>query len=124
MTDLLSAPRPLFDEDQMATLRDALGDEELRAMLARLPAAIAQAHQKIEEAVAAGNLEAARRAAHGLEGVATNFGAARIAATAREMELETASIEAMQQRLPVLLDAMTMTFAALAERERAQPRNG
>jgi HPt (histidine-containing phosphotransfer) domain-containing protein len=124
MTDLLSAPWPLFDEDQMATLRDALGDEELRAMLARLPAAIAQAQQKIEEAVAAGNLEAARRAAHGLKGVATNFGAARIAATAREMELETASIEAMQERLPVLLDAMTMTFAALAERERAQPRNG
>jgi HPt (histidine-containing phosphotransfer) domain-containing protein len=113
--------QPLFDVAQVALLRDALGEADLRAMLAELPNAAEQAGQKIRTALASDDLEEVRRAAHALKGIASSFGAARLAAIAREFELEATSIASMMQRMPVLADAIEKTSAAVAGVERAPP---
>jgi histidine phosphotransfer protein HptB len=109
---------PLFDEAQIAALRDALGEEDLRAMLSELPSAAGQALHKIRTALVSSDLEAARRAAHALKGVASNFGAARLAAIARELELEATSIASISQHILVLADTIDKTLAALPDVER------
>ena len=48
---------------------------------------------KIKEALASGDLEAARLAAHGLRGMAGNFAALRIAAIAGQIEFESQTVE-------------------------------
>jgi histidine phosphotransfer protein HptB len=111
--------QPLFDEAQIALLRDALGEEDLRAMLSELPSAAGQACQNITTAVASSDLEEARRLAHALKGVASSFGAARLAAIAREFELEASSIASMMQRMPDLTAVLGETLAALPGIERA-----
>jgi HPt (histidine-containing phosphotransfer) domain-containing protein len=111
--------QPLFDVAQIALLRDALGEVDLRAMLADLPNAAERAGQKIREALASNDLEEVRRVAHNLKGVASSFGAARLAAMAREFELEGTSIASMLLRMPVLADAIEKTSAALPGVERA-----
>jgi HPt (histidine-containing phosphotransfer) domain-containing protein len=111
--------QPLFDMAQIASLRDALGEEDLRAMLAELPNTAGQACHKIRTALAANDLEEVRRLAHALNGVASSFGAARLATIAREFELEATSIASMMPRMPALADAIEKTLAALPDVERA-----
>jgi HPt (histidine-containing phosphotransfer) domain-containing protein len=111
--------QPLFDLAQIALLRDALGEADLRAMLADLPGAAERAGQKIRTALASNDLEEVRRQAHTLKGVASSFGAARLAAIAREFELEATSIASMLLRMPALADAIEKTSAALPGVERA-----
>jgi HPt (histidine-containing phosphotransfer) domain-containing protein len=106
---------PLFDVVQIALLRDALGEEDLRIMLSELPSAAGQACQKIEMALASNDLEEVRRLAHALKGVASSFAAARLAAIAREFELEAISIASMMQRMPALENTVAQTVAALAD---------
>jgi histidine phosphotransfer protein HptB len=113
--------QPLFDVAQIALLRDALGEADLRAMLADLPNAAERAGQKIREALASNDLEEVRRLAHTLKGVASSFGAARLAAIAREFELEATSIASMLLRMPALADAIEKTSAALPGVEHAPP---
>jgi histidine phosphotransfer protein HptB len=110
--------QPLFDMDQIALLRDALGEEDLRAMLSELPSAAEQACQNITTALASSDLEEARRVAHALKGVASSFGAARLAAIAREFELEATSIASMARRMPALAGTIDDTLAALTGIER------
>jgi HPt (histidine-containing phosphotransfer) domain-containing protein len=110
--------QPLFDVAQIALLRDALGEADLRAMLADLPNAAERAGQKIRTALASNDLEEVRRLAHTLKGVASSFGAARLAAIAWEFELEGTSIASMLLRMPALADAIEKTSAALPGGER------
>jgi histidine phosphotransfer protein HptB len=111
--------QPLFDMAQIALLRDALGEEDLRAMLSELPNAAGQACHKIRAALASNDLEEVRRLSHTLKGFASSFGAARLAAIACEFELEATSIASMMQRMPVFADAIDETVAALPDVERA-----
>jgi HPt (histidine-containing phosphotransfer) domain-containing protein len=105
---------PLLDKDQLAVLRDALGDEDLQAMLSELPDAAREAIDRIRNAVASGDAGEARRAAHVLKGVATSFGAARLGALACELEHPTSSIALMAQAVATLDDLVVETAAALA----------
>lgn len=107
--------QPLFDVAQIALLRDALGQEELRAMLSELPDAAGQASHSIRTAIASNDLQEARRLAHALKGVAGSFGAARLAAMAREFELEATSIASLEQRMPALARAIEETLTVLPE---------
>jgi HPt (histidine-containing phosphotransfer) domain-containing protein len=104
---------PLLDEAHIAMLREAVGDEDLRAMFAELPDATRQALDAVRAAVASDDAAGARHAAHTLKGVASSFGAARLAALACELEHPTSSITAISQGIAVLDDLIEETSAAL-----------
>jgi len=108
---------PLLDDAQLDLLREALDEGELRAMLSELPQAALQAIGSIESAVHANDLDEARRAAHVLKGVASSFGAARLAAMAREIELEMPTIDHMANCVPDLIETVNRTAAAFGEGE-------
>jgi Hpt domain. len=116
--------QPLFDLSQIALLRDALGQEDLRAMLSELPSAAGQAFHQIGTALASNDLEEVRHLAHALKGVASSFGAARLAEIAREFELEASSIGWVTQRMPDFADAIDATLAALPDVDRAPSAGG
>lgn len=105
---------PLLDEGQLAVLRDALGDEDLQAMLSELPDAAREAIGRIRNAVASGDAGEARRAAHVLKGVASSFGAARLGALASELEHPTTSIALIAQAVATLDGLVVETAAAMA----------
>lgn len=105
---------PLLDEAHVAMLREAVGDEDLCAMLAELPDAARQALDAIRAAVVSDDLAVARHAAHTLKGVASSFGAARLAAVACELEHPTSSIASISQDVAVLDELIVETSAALA----------
>lgn len=105
----------LLDRTQIALLRDALGEEDLRAMLSEFSDAVGQALSGIATAFASNDLEEVRRRAHTFKGVAGSFGAARLAAIAVEFELEATSIAWIVQRMPALADAIAETLAALPD---------
>ena len=107
------ADEELFDEAQIGMLRDAVGPEDLLAMLSELPPAAANSLAAIADALTASDIVQARRSAHILKGCAGTFGAARLAAIACEIELELTAIEAMRQRMPALIEALDRTTAAL-----------
>ena len=106
----------LLDDDQLELLREALDEDELCAMLSELPQAALQAIGSIERAVRSNDLDEARRSAHVLKGVASSFGAARLAAMAREIELETPTIDCMANCVPDLTEAVEQTVAAFGRR--------
>jgi HPt (histidine-containing phosphotransfer) domain-containing protein len=109
------ANEPLLDPVQIEMLREAMGPEDLGSMLAELPLHALQTRGAIEAALASEDLDQARREAHVLKGFASSFGAARLAAIAREMELDSPSITALRQCMPALIDIIEKTTAALAE---------
>ena len=111
--------QPLFDEVQISLLRDALGEDDMRAMLSELPGAAGEACQKITAALGSNDLAGVWRLAHAFKGVASSFGAARLAAIARELELEATSLASMKQCLPALANAVDATLAALPDLELA-----
>jgi HPt (histidine-containing phosphotransfer) domain-containing protein len=104
----------LFDDAQIDLLRDAIGAEDLNAMLAEFPPAAAISLAAIEVALASDDFDQARQSAHVLKGCASTFGAARVAEAAREIELECKSIESIRRRLPVLIEALDQTATALS----------
>jgi HPt (histidine-containing phosphotransfer) domain-containing protein len=106
---------PLFDEAQIDLLRDAIGEEDLYAMLSEFPPAGVRMLAAVEAAVAADDFDQARASAHNLKGCASSFGVAQVADLAREIELELPSIEAIRLRLPALVESLNLTAAALAE---------
>jgi len=103
---------PLLDDAQLELLREALDEEELRAMLSELPRAAMQAIASIQAAVQSNDIDEARRSAHVLKGVASSFGAARLAAMARAIELEMATIDCIAKCLPDLVATVEQTAAA------------
>ncbi len=81
-------------------------------MLADLPPAAAQGLGRIEKAIAAGDLEGMRRAAHALKGGAGSYGAARLAAAAKEFELAMLTIDAAIASIGALQEVVAETLAA------------
>lgn len=104
---------PLFDTEQLDLLRDALGTEELAAMLVQLPISASESLGVIRTAVDAGDLDGAKKAAHVLKGFSSSFGAVRLSAIACEIELELTTISAIAERLPTLVGAVDATVAAI-----------
>lgn len=108
----------LLDDDQIGLLREALEPEELAAMLSELPLTAHQALEAIEAAVGSEELEEARRAAHVLKGAASSFGAARLAEIARRIELELPSLADVGGIMPLLVETIANTTAALPPEAR------
>jgi histidine phosphotransfer protein HptB len=103
----------LLDDAQIELLREALDEEELSAMFADLPAAARQSLRAIEAALEQDDLDQVRRAAHVLKGVASSFGAARLSSIARAIELELPSIDSVTKCVPLLIETVERTSAAL-----------
>jgi len=79
-----------------------------------LPAAASGSVDAINAALGAGDLEEARKAAHVLKGFSSSLGAARIAAFAREIELEIETITAISERVPLLVVTIDATVEELS----------
>ena len=112
---------PLLDTEQIELLREAMGHDELREMFAELPVHARQSQDAIAAALAADDLDDARRAAHVLKGFASSFGAARLAAIGRLIELDTPSVVAVRQYMPALAEAIEATSMMLGRLISDQP---
>ena len=82
-------------------------------LLELLPEEGAKCLDEIRHALAQGDLDAARSFAHRLKGVAGNMGARKLSEIARQVELESDSIEAASDRLPALDAVLTETCEEL-----------
>jgi HPt (histidine-containing phosphotransfer) domain-containing protein len=105
---------PLFDREQLDMLRDVLGPDELLAMLLQLPDAASQALDAIRVAIAADDVDEARRLAHMLKGFSSSLGAGRLSTLAREIELDLDTVTAISDRIPLLVETIDATVAALS----------
>ncbi len=105
--------QPLIDQIQIALLREAIGEQDLRDLLLEFPGTAEQAFQNMGTALASNDLEKVRHLAHSFKGAASSFGAAGVAAIACELELEATSIASMTQLMPTLARAIDETVAAL-----------
>lgn len=106
---------PIFDQATLADLRENVGDEPLQVLLSLLPNEGETCLNEIKSALGRGDLETARQFAHRLKGVASNIGAARLAALARELEQEAETLEAAEQRVTGLDTALEQTREALSK---------
>jgi CheY-like chemotaxis protein len=104
-----NASVPIFDEERLAELRACFAQGELRTLLNSVPDEGGICLHAIKDALAANDLDAARRAAHRLKGMASNFGAMRITALARRIELEAPSIGDVRQSILQLQNALDET---------------
>jgi CheY-like chemotaxis protein/HPt (histidine-containing phosphotransfer) domain-containing protein len=90
---------PLFDTAKLAQLRESFGEQDFRIALSCIPDEGAKCLNQIKAAISAGDLDAARKAAHSLKGMAGNFGAVRLASISRRIELEAPAIEAVAEKV-------------------------
>jgi signal transduction histidine kinase/DNA-binding response OmpR family regulator len=104
----------VFNAATLTELREGLEESELRAALAMIPEEGAKCLNEIKAAVAAGELDTARKVAHRLKGLASNFGAARLAAIARRIELEAPEIEIVSKHVRPLEIALHETQAKIS----------
>ena len=100
---------PVFDEAILSGLRENLHESDLREAISGVPAEGAKAINLIKVAIAAGDLEAARNAAHTLTGMASNFGAVRLAAIGRRISLTSSDIDAVARDVAPLERALEET---------------
>lgn len=104
---------PLLDERAMSDWCTDIDKDDVLAILASVPDECRRNIAEIERAVAEGSLAASKRAAHRLKGMAGNLGAARLAQSARDIELKSDSIEDVAGRMAGLQETLAGTLAAL-----------
>ena len=112
---MISPAIALFDIAKLAQLRKSFGDEDLRVALSCIPGEGAKCLNQMKAAVSAGDLDAARRAAHSLKGMAGNFGATRLAAISRRIELEAPAIEAVAEKINELEQTLAETLTGIGK---------
>ena len=88
---------PLFDERGLGALRAAIGEEKLQNFMADLSSESNKLLREIQDALAGGDLDTARKAAHELKGMAGSCCAARVAAIANEIETRVPTIEVAER---------------------------
>lgn len=104
---------PLLDERAMSDWCSDIDKDDVLAILAGVPDECRRNIAEIERAIVEGSLAASKRAAHRLKGMAGNLGAARLAQSARDIELKSDSIEDVAGRMAGLQETLTGTLAAL-----------
>ena len=105
---------PLFDNAKLAELRKTFGDTDFLVALGCIPDEGAKCLNQIKAAIGAGDLDAARKAAHSLKGMAGNFGATRLAAISRRIELEATAIEIVAANVTELEETLDETRTGIA----------
>jgi HPt (histidine-containing phosphotransfer) domain-containing protein len=104
---------PLLDERAMSDWCSDIDKDDVLAILASVPDECRRNIAEIERAIVEGSLAASKRAAHRLKGMAGNLGAARLAQSARDIELKSESIEDVARRMAGLQETLSGTLAAL-----------
>jgi CheY-like chemotaxis protein/HPt (histidine-containing phosphotransfer) domain-containing protein len=100
---------PLFDEAKLAELRKTFGETDFLVALGCIPDEGAKCLNQIKAAISAGDLDAARKAAHSLKGMAGNFGATRLATISRRIELDATAIEIVAENITELEETLNDT---------------
>lgn len=90
-----------------------MDNDDVVAILARVPDEGHRAISELQRAIAAGDLVLARRTAHRLKGMANNLGAIRLAEHARAIEITSQAIEDVSARMPTLQRTLSETLEAL-----------
>lgn len=88
---------PLFDPNLVDRLRVTLGEDQLSELMAFLPEEGRRVLNELSHARQTGDLSPVLIAAHGLRGVAGNFGVVRLEAISRAMNDKTASIDELEE---------------------------
>jgi HPt (histidine-containing phosphotransfer) domain-containing protein len=117
----IAETEPLFENEQLDLLRAALGEEDLSAMLLQLPQAAMDSFKAIQAGVDAGNLEEARKAAHVLKGFSGSLGAARLAAVARQIELDLDTLASVASLIPLLSATIEATISDVSRHALVAP---
>ncbi len=104
--DQASDGTPIIDDAKLARLRSAIGGDELRALLDALPDEAARCLGALRETVARDDLDATRRIAHTMKGLAGNFGLARLEQAAAKLEHEENNIAGIRDLVPMLEGAV------------------
>ena len=103
-----------IDSATFAELQDTAGadfvKELVQTFLEEAPAML----QELRDALAAGNADAFRRAAHSLKSNSLTFGAGTLAALAREQELGGLAAAQQQQQSANALDALALEYGRVA----------
>lgn len=110
VTAFRRAPDCALDEARLEHLWAQLGSEGFRRLVNRFAPASKVELERLDSALATGRVDPVRAAAHRLAGFAANFGAARLARLARELEAHPGDAEA---RVPGLRDAVAASEVAL-----------
>jgi CheY-like chemotaxis protein/HPt (histidine-containing phosphotransfer) domain-containing protein len=100
---------PLFDTEAQDQLRVAMGAEAFGKMLGTVTGESEKLLHDIQRALGVNDLPAARRSAHTLMGMASNCAATRIAAVARELEVEVQTLAAAHEKTVTLKLAIEET---------------
>lgn len=103
----------VLDTEAVRALCEDLDQETWRSVLAKVPEEGGEYINAIKTAIGAGDLTAARRAAHKLKGMAGTLGARRLAALARRVELQALSADAMAHDIGPLEEALGRTETEL-----------
>lgn len=104
---------PLLDDGAMSDWCSDIDRDDVLAILARVPDECRRNIAEIERALVEGSLEASKRAAHRLKGMAGNLGAVRLAQTARDIELKSENLDDVAGQMAGLHETLTNTLAAL-----------
>jgi signal transduction histidine kinase/CheY-like chemotaxis protein/HPt (histidine-containing phosphotransfer) domain-containing protein len=105
---------PLFDEAKLRELRKAFGETDFLVALGCIPDEGAKCLNQIKAAIGTGDLDAARKAAHSLKGMAGNFGAIRLATVSRRIELDATAIEFVAENIKELEETLNDTRIGIA----------
>lgn len=91
-----------YDEEKLADLREAVGDDALDELLNQIPENSNALLSDIKEQLSVGDLDSAKRSAHRLKGSAGTCCAIRVAAIAADIELNAEDIDAANAKVEQL----------------------
>lgn len=106
---------PLLDAAMLATLRDCLGEADLRVLMTIFPDQVAKSIDDLKRAAAANDLTCIREAAHTLAGMSINLGATRLADIARYLSNDAVDILQVSGPLRALDTALDDTREMIAK---------
>jgi CheY-like chemotaxis protein len=118
------AADPILNEAILDELSATLGVAAVTNMLPTFVTNMVDYRDRLARAVASGDLEEVKRAAHAMKGLAAQFGAPQVSAIARRIEQEATSIPDVAGVLGALGAAVAATAQAIRGRiERANTRS-
>ena len=108
---------PDLDGAALLALEDSIGADLLSEMLVSFSENMLNYRDDLDVALSEDNLKNAKRTAHALKGLTAQFGAPRVSELARFAETEASSIDEIQKIMPEIIEAISATERALAERK-------
>ncbi|MGL4396776.1 MAG: ATP-binding protein [Hyphomicrobium sp.] len=104
---------PVFDERRLADLREHLDIDSLQAALLAIPIEAAECAELLAKAIESQDLAGARKAAHRIKGMASNFGAVKLERIAADIELRSPDVATVASRLIEFRETLAQTTDAL-----------